>query len=42
MTFEEAEVTLVCRKLFCQRLDFENMNLDRDQQAGERNKKFFH
>jgi hypothetical protein len=27
MTFEEAEVTLVCRKLFCQRLDPENMNL---------------
>lgn len=28
MTFEEAEVTLVCRKLFCQRLDPENMNPD--------------
>ena len=28
MTFEEAEVTLVCRKLFCQRLDPENMSSD--------------
>ena len=28
MTFEEAEVTLVCRKLFCQRLDPKNMNPD--------------
>lgn len=28
MTFEEAEVTLVCRKLFCQRLDTENMSSD--------------
>ncbi len=25
MTFEEAEVTLVCRKLFCQELKTENM-----------------
>ena len=28
MTFEEAEVTLVCRKFFCQRLDPKNMNPD--------------
>jgi flavin reductase (DIM6/NTAB) family NADH-FMN oxidoreductase RutF len=28
MTFEEAEVTLVCRKLFCQRLDPKNMKSD--------------
>ena len=28
MTFEEAEVTFVCRKLFCQRLDPKNMNPD--------------
>ena len=28
MTFEEAEVTIVCRKLFCQRLDPENMSSD--------------
>lgn len=25
VTFEEAEVTLVCRKLFCQDLNTENM-----------------
>lgn len=28
MTFEEAEVTFVCRKLFCQMLDPKNMNPD--------------
>ncbi len=28
MTFEEAEVTLVCKKLFCQRLDPKNMHQD--------------
>ncbi|WP_026513334.1 flavin reductase [Butyrivibrio sp. LB2008] len=28
MTFEEAEVTLVCKKLFCQRLNPKNMHPD--------------